>query len=49
MFKKTLSRTFPHGRTFHSSATARRVVATNPVKAQEVKVGDLVYIFISEG
>ncbi|KAI0279809.1 succinate dehydrogenase [Russula aff. rugulosa BPL654] len=36
MFRKTLSRTFPHGRTFHSSGPVRRVAATNPVKAQEV-------------
>lgn len=39
MLRKALSRTFPHGRTFHSSATVRRVVATNPVKAEEVEVG----------
>jgi hypothetical protein len=39
MFRKTLSRTFTQGRAFHSSTPASRVVATNPVKAQEVKVG----------
>ncbi|KAI0003406.1 succinate dehydrogenase [Russula compacta] len=37
MLRKALSRSFKQGRTFHSSAPARRVVATNPVKAQEVK------------
>jgi len=37
MFRKTLSRTFTQGRAFHSSTPARRVVATNPVKAEEVK------------
>jgi hypothetical protein len=49
MFRKTLSRTYPHGRTFHSSTTVRRVVATTPVKAEEVKVGQLNYIFVSGG
>jgi hypothetical protein len=39
MFRKTLSRTFTQRRAFHSSAPAHRVVATNPVQAQEVKVG----------
>src|SRR5216683_6117378 len=38
--RKTLSRTLTQGRTFHSSTPARRVVATSPVKGQEVKVGN---------
>ncbi|KAI0059092.1 succinate dehydrogenase [Artomyces pyxidatus] len=36
MFRKHLSKALVRGRAFHSSAPARRVVATNPVKAEEV-------------
>lgn len=39
MLRKTLARVAARPtRAFSSSATARRVVATNPVKAEEVKV-----------
>jgi len=37
MFRKTFSKTLTQRRAFHSSAPASRVVATNPVQAQEVK------------
>ncbi|KAH9038905.1 succinate dehydrogenase [Lactarius pseudohatsudake] len=37
MLRKQVSRTLTQGRALHSSAPARRVVATNPVKAEEVK------------
>ncbi|KAJ6547485.1 FAD binding domain-containing protein [Mycena capillaripes] len=37
MLRKTLPRTLLHARSFQSSAPARKVVATNPVKAEEVK------------
>ncbi|KAJ7774746.1 minor succinate dehydrogenase isozyme, Sdh1p [Mycena metata] len=37
MFRKSLPRTLLHARSFQSSAPARKVVATNPVKAEEVK------------
>lgn len=39
MFKRSLQRTLVRRqRAFHSSAPAHKVVATNPVKAEEVKV-----------
>jgi succinate dehydrogenase (ubiquinone) flavoprotein subunit len=38
MLPKAISRTLTRPRLFHSSAAAKRVVAANPVKAQEVKV-----------
>ncbi|KAJ6496603.1 minor succinate dehydrogenase isozyme, Sdh1p [Mycena vitilis] len=37
MFRKSLPRTLRQARSFQSSAPARKVVATNPVKAEEVK------------
>ncbi|KAJ7685109.1 succinate dehydrogenase [Mycena polygramma] len=37
MFRKSLPRTLRQARSFKSSAPARKVVATNPVKAEEVK------------
>ncbi|KAF8212317.1 succinate dehydrogenase [Mycena galopus ATCC 62051] len=37
MFRKSLPRTLQQARSFQSSAPARKVVATNPVKAEEVK------------
>ncbi|KAF7371275.1 Succinate dehydrogenase [ubiquinone] flavoprotein subunit, mitochondrial [Mycena sanguinolenta] len=37
MFSKSLPRTLRHARFFQSSAPARKVVATSPVKAEEVK------------
>ncbi|KAF7338359.1 Succinate dehydrogenase [ubiquinone] flavoprotein subunit, mitochondrial [Mycena venus] len=37
MFRKGLPRTLLQARSFQSSAPARKVVATNPVKAEEVK------------
>ncbi|KAJ7940713.1 succinate dehydrogenase [Mycena leptocephala] len=37
MLRKSLPRTLWHARSFQSSAAARKVVATNPVKAEEVK------------
>ncbi|KAJ7172545.1 succinate dehydrogenase [Mycena filopes] len=37
MLRKSLPRTLLHARSFQSSAPARKVVATNPVKAEEVK------------
>lgn len=41
MFRKSLSRgikpAVPLRRAFHASASARRIVASNPVRAQEVK------------
>jgi len=40
MLNKALSRAVSHvRRSFHSSASVARVVATSPVKAQEVQVG----------
>ena len=43
MLRKTLAKGLRTSatRSFHSSAPARRVVATNPVKAQEVQVRTL--------
>ena len=39
MLNKALSKAVPHvRRSFHASASVARVVATSPVKAQEVKV-----------
>ncbi|EIM90313.1 succinate dehydrogenase [Stereum hirsutum FP-91666 SS1] len=37
MLRKTVSKSVQRSRAFHNSAVARRVVATNPVKAEEVK------------
>lgn len=38
MLRKSVSKSVQRSRAFHSSAVARRVVGTNPVKAEEVKV-----------
>ncbi|PBK96784.1 succinate dehydrogenase [Armillaria gallica] len=37
MLSRRLTRSFLRSQSFHSSAVARKVVATNPVKAEEVK------------
>ncbi|KAF7322914.1 Succinate dehydrogenase [ubiquinone] flavoprotein subunit, mitochondrial [Mycena chlorophos] len=37
MLRKSLQRSLRQTRSFHASAAARKVVATNPVKAEEVK------------
>ncbi|KAK0240208.1 FAD binding domain-containing protein [Armillaria nabsnona] len=37
MLSRRLTRSFLRSQSFHSSAAARKVVATNPVKAEEVK------------
>ncbi|KAJ7063221.1 succinate dehydrogenase [Mycena amicta] len=37
MLRKSLQRSLRHTRSFHASPAARKVVATNPVKAEEVK------------
>lgn len=37
MLSRRLTRSFIRSQSFHSSAVARKVVATNPVKAEEVK------------
>jgi len=41
MFRKALPRALPHSsRAFHPSSSVAKLVATNPAKAEEVKVSN---------
>jgi len=53
MFRKSLSRGIKHAvsssRAFHASAPTHRIVASNPVRAQEVKGVNKVLLSLVKG